>query len=165
MLGASARSTQLLKALGSYFPLPLLSYLNEERGKRATYLAQIRREGRGGKINTAALVLEICVWPLTALQTHATCRFAPSLQRFKRRIGGGGGGRGRKGERSASCRGGSPEWLRGGSLVTGNANACDETCALSGVCCRRFTRASQVSPQQKGASDTSSHPTRARCTT
>lgn len=43
--------------------------------------------------------------------------------------------------------------------------ACNETWALSGVCCRRFTRASQVSPQQKGTLDTSSPPTRARCTT
>lgn len=42
--------------------------------------------------------------------------------------------------------------------------ACDETWALSGVCCRRFTRASQVSPQQKGALDTISSSTTARCT-
>lgn len=115
---------------------------------------------------TCASLGNLCSCLVTGSAADAACCFAPPLSavraadRRRRRQRK----EGRERER-ASCRGRSPEWLRGGSLVTGNAKACDETCALSGVCCRRFTRASQVSPQQKGASDTSSYPTRARCTT
>lgn len=118
--------------------------LERGEGKEEPHTWQ-RYAGKAENKYSDACLGNLSVWSLTALQTHAACRFAPPLQRFERRIGGGGG-RGRKGERAASCRGRSPEWLRGGSLVTGNAKACDETCALSGVCCRRFTRASQVSP-------------------
>lgn len=119
---------------------------------------------------TCACLGNLCWCVLTGSAADAACCFAPPLSavgaadRRRRRRRQRKEGRERERER-ASCRGRSPEWLRGGSLVTGNAKACDESCALSGVCCRRFTRASQVSPQQKGASDTSSYPTRARCTT
>lgn len=138
--------------------------LERGEGKRSHIPGRDTQGKQEKKKKRYTCLRNLSVWSLTALQTHAACRLAPSLQRFERRIRGGGG-RGRKGERAASCRGRSPEWLRGGSLVTGNAKACDETCALSGVCCRRFTRVSQVSPQQKGASDSSSYPARARCTT
>lgn len=55
-----------------------------------------------------------------------------------------------------------PRVAEGVALGDRKRTACDETWALSGVCCRRFTRASQVSPQQTSTSDSS--PTTARCT-
>lgn len=57
--------------------------------ERATYLAETRREGRKEtrKRYPGACLRDLSVWPLTALQTRAGCRFAPQLQRFERRIG------------------------------------------------------------------------------
>lgn len=161
----SAHSTRLCWHLSvTFFSAAAQTLCRGERQREK----KIGREADKKKPGLVLLLLNcVSVWSslkqgagrVAALQRERAVRV--SALRRARRIRGGGRGS----ERVACCRGLSPPSGWGVALGDRKRKACNETWALSGVCCRRFTRASQVSPQQKGTLDTSSSPIRARCTT
>lgn len=89
------------------------------------------------------------VWvPAEGESVHAFCSESAALEE--------------EAEARLLCRSLPPRVAEGVALLV---TACDETRVLSGVCCRRFTRASQVSPQQTATLEPSRSPTTAGCTT